>query len=797
MAVSQERRRLLGVGSLVLIGSSLLAVQLYDVYLDVTNGDSISSAVFQFTFPGLLTLVMIVAAIWLWYTGWPEERVVHIAKWSASAVIAATVLELWFIGTETLIQDGNTGQVAIAVTNTALIGFVAGGAIGLYSARQQEDQRQLEESEERYRSLTEDVLDSSDVGIWILDSDFRVVWVNEATEEYFGVDRKAVVGRDKRQLVDEQFKDRFEDPDRFATLVKATYANNTYEENFECHVVSDGQDRWLEHWSQPIESGLYSGGRIEHYTDITERKGSNQLLERRERTLRELHDVLLDRSTPFNARLEALLSLGKEMLDVDHAVYSQVANGEAIVKSVKSDIPDIDLEEGWAIAVEETYLSQVVESGNLQHVEHLSDEWPELTESNSYQQFGFEYYVGVPVYVEGVFEGVLAFSDPDPRPETAEWELALLDIMANSLSHEFEHLKHDQRQEKEIQETREQLESIVEDVEDYAIFRTDTEGYVEGWNRGAESIKGYTADEIVGKHISTFYPEEALEEGRPAALLEQAAAEGRAIDEGWRLRKDGSRFWANVHLTALRGDDGELRGYLKVTRDMTERRQHEQQIEHERERLEFMNRIIRHNLLNGMNVVHARAGLLEGHVDPDYETHRETVENRVDDMIDLIETMRAFMKAIVEGEEHEPEPVPLGEILEDEIMKASNAYDDAVYECDGIPAVDVMADDLLPEVFENLLTNAVQHNDKPKAIIHVDVRIGDDEAVVHVADNGPGIEDEILDAVFEKGRKGFDSPGTGFGLYLVREIIESYGGQVDAYNQEDGGAVFTVVLPRP
>ncbi|WP_435334151.1 PAS domain S-box protein [Haloarchaeobius sp. TZWWS8] len=795
MEVSEEQRRLLGVGSIVIVGIVLLVVQILDAYEWVLTGATVWAAALEFAFPGLLTIGLILAAVWVWFAGWPADRVTHIAKWGMGAVIATTILELWVLGTTAILRAGGTINFASDVTNTALIGLLAGSAIGLYSARQREDQRQLEESEERYRSLTEDVLDSSDVGIWILDDDFRVVWVNKATEEYFGIERQAVVGRDKRELIQKDIKHRFEDSDRFADLVLSTYEDNTYEEEFECHAV-DGADRWLEHWSQPIESGLYRGGRIEHYTDITERKQSNQLLERREATLRAVHDVLLDRSTPLEDRIDSLLRLGREMLGVEHAVFSQVADGEAIVRAVDTKLEDVDLERGWAISTEGTYAQKVVQTGEPQYVEHFAEQWPDMTDLRSYQQFGLEYYAGIPVYVDGELEGVLGFADPAPRDETAEWELALLEIMANSLGHELEHRKYEREQEQQIQEQRQQFESLVEDVEDYAIFRLDPNGKVESWNRGAEAIKEYTADEIIGKHVSTFYTDEDREAGRADVLLNRAAEEGRAVDEGWRVRKDGSHFWANVAITALTGDDDELWGYLKVTRDMTERRAQQQQIEHERERLEFMNRIIRHNLLNGMNVVHARAGLLQGHVDEEMATHLDTVENRVEDMIDLIETMRAFMKAIVEGEEHEPEPVPLGEVLEDEIMKASNAYDDAVYECEGIPAIDVLADDLLPEVFENLLTNAVQHNDKPTAIVHIDTEIGDDEVVVSVSDNGPGIDEEVMDAVFEKGRKGFDSPGTGFGLYLVREIIESYGGNVRVYNSEDGGAVFTIVLPR-
>jgi len=117
---------------------------------------------------------------------------------------------------------------------------------------------------------------------------------------------------------------------------------------------------------------------------------------------------------------------------------------------------------------------------------------------------------------------------------------------------------------------------LVQGVLDYGIFMLDPGGYITSWNAGAERIKGYRADEITGRHFSVFYPPEDIAARKPHRELEIAVAEGRLEDEGWRIRKDGRRFWANVVITALFDDTGELRGFGKVTRDMTERRAAEQ-----------------------------------------------------------------------------------------------------------------------------------------------------------------------------------------------------------------------------
>lgn len=121
--------------------------------------------------------------------------------------------------------------------------------------------------------------------------------------------------------------------------------------------------------------------------------------------------------------------------------------------------------------------------------------------------------------------------------------------------------------------TEDQFRLLVETVIDYAIFLLDADGRVETWNAGAERIKGYRAEEVVGRHFSLFYPSEDVKQGKPAAVLGEAVATGRAEDEGWRVRKDGSRFWGSVVITALHDADGRLIGFAKVTRDVTERRE--------------------------------------------------------------------------------------------------------------------------------------------------------------------------------------------------------------------------------
>ena len=191
--------------------------------------------------------------------------------------------------------------------------------------------------------------------------------------------------------------------------------------------------------------------------------------------------------------------------------------------------------------------------------------------------------------------------------------------------------------------SEERFRLLVESVRDYAIFMLDTDGIVRSWNAGAQAIKGYTADEIIGRHFSVFYTPQDREAGKPERGLRTAIAKGRVEDEGWRVRKDGSVFWADVVITAVRDRSGELIGFAKVTRDMTERRRFEE-LERSSQMMNEFLAMLAHELRNPLAPIRnaVTAMQLESLPSPTLRNCRDIIDRQlthvtrlVDDLLDI------------------------------------------------------------------------------------------------------------------------------------------------------------------
>jgi PAS domain S-box-containing protein len=359
--------------------------------------------------------------------------------------------------------------------------------------------------------------------------------------------------------------------------------------------------------------------------------------------------------------------------------------------------------------------------------------------------------------------------------------------------------------------SEERFRLLVKSVREYAIFMLDTQGNVASWNTGAQKNKGYQASEIIGKHFSVFYPPEVAAAGFPERELEQALREGSVENEGWRLRKDGSRFWASVVITALRDEHGQHVGFAKVTRDLTDKRR-VSALEDEGKRITTFLAMLGHELRNPLApIVNAVSIMrLEPRLPERLRTCRDIIDRQAQQLTRLIDDLLDVGR-ITSGKIHlAMRPVKLAGVLRDAMEAVAPLVQSKRHE----PTLVLPDEDVwvsgdrarLLQVFTNLLNNAAKFT-PAGGDIGLSLRRDGDRALVGVRDNGPGIAPKQIDDIFNLFVQGEREPqpahdglaysGLGLGLSLVRQIVARHHGDVGVYSsgQPGEGAEFVVRLP--
>jgi PAS domain S-box-containing protein len=355
----------------------------------------------------------------------------------------------------------------------------------------------------------------------------------------------------------------------------------------------------------------------------------------------------------------------------------------------------------------------------------------------------------------------------------------------------------------------ERFRRMVESVKDYAIFMLDPRGHVLTWSEGAERIKGYRADEIIGQHFSRFYPEPEASSGKCERELEIAVSEGRFEEEGWRIRKDGSRFWANVVITALRDPGGRLVGFTRVTRDLTHRRRQDEERlllaqaeESIRLRDEFLS-IASHELKTPLTALqlqlqnlHKKIAALDESLGPRIARAVRSGQR----LADLIEALLDVSRIATGRFELRRECFDLGVAAREVVERLNDtaAKEGCALLVEAGPDLVGAWDKLrVEQVLTNLLSNAIKYGAGNP--VRVEVSSDRADAVLEVTDGGPGVPEKDLQRIFgrfERASSMRNYGGLGLGLYVARQIIEAHGGTVSARNLPEGGARFVVRLPR-
>lgn len=370
-----------------------------------------------------------------------------------------------------------------------------------------------------------------------------------------------------------------------------------------------------------------------------------------------------------------------------------------------------------------------------------------------------------------------------------------------------------------LAESNERFQLLVNSANDYGIFMLDTEGRVLSWNEGAHHITGYEAEEIIGQHFSRFYPAEDIAAKKPQLELRLATETGRFEEESWRLRKDGSRFWASVIIAAVRDDQGQLRGFSKVTRDMTEKRKAEERDrllireQAAREQAENANKakdqflaVLSHELRTPINTIVGWAYLLKNGLldEPTMREACESIERSSKLQMRLIEDLLDVSRMLAEKLSIESTPVELGAIVAAAVSAARFSFQEKSLELtvQGCPPPLWVSGDAvrLEQVISNLLNNAIKFTPAGGRIA-VQLSGENGQAQIKISDSGVGISASAMPHIFEHFRQADSSAtrqrgGLGLGLSIVHHVVEAHGGSVVAQSPGEGqGATLIVGLP--
>jgi PAS domain S-box-containing protein len=361
------------------------------------------------------------------------------------------------------------------------------------------------------------------------------------------------------------------------------------------------------------------------------------------------------------------------------------------------------------------------------------------------------------------------------------------------------------------QESEASFRYLVETVKDYAIYFLNSQGYIASWNAGAERIKGYTAEEIIGKHFSRFYIDEDVECGHPDYELILAEAQGRYEEEGWRVRQDGSVFWANVVTISRRDRHGFLKGFCRIVHDVTMRKQAETEIRNalaqEKELNELKSRFISmtsHEFRTPLATILSSAELLEYYADklPEAEKNKlfRQIGTATKRMTQLLEDVLAINQAESGKLQFHPATLDLEKFCQNLVsemqLTAGNKHQIFFTNFGDCHHVS-MDEKILRHILSNLLSNAIKYSPKG-GIVKFDLDCNDREAIFQIQDSGIGIPPEDQAKLFEsfhRARNVGNISGTGLGLFIVKTMIDLHKGKISFHSQVGVGTTFTAIVP--
>ena len=633
------------------------------------------------------------------------------------------------------------------------------------------ERKERERELEQYEQIVENLPVA--VGETTTGEDVAFGSVNSAAVEIFDAESKAHL---KEHTIAETYVDD-EDRKRIRKMLRERGRIEGQEVKLE---TLSGDVFWASMTASAETSEDGEGRFIGIIENITERK-------HREQQLKQLHEAtqdLVGAESPEEVA-QCASAAADEILDIEtNGIHRYDESADALVpvavsersKKLLGTPPDISEGIAW----------EVYQSGETQVYDDVREADSVLNEDTEIRS-----ELLVPLGEYGVFlftsTTVGAFDDDDVR-------------VARILARNTEAVLAEQTKEQQLREHDRELlqaEALFENAQD-AFFVIDVDSddgeyRIERVNSAYESLtgldseetRGRTVEEIFGQEtgteIRTHY-EECVQRREPLSYVEQ-------IDV-----PEPDSYW-DSRIAPVIVDD-EVVQIVGATRDITAQKAYEQHLEEQRDGLELLNEMVRHDIRNDLQVIASYAELLATRVEEEDREYIERILNNAETAVELTRSARDLAGTMLQTQES-VEATPLRQTLLTQIDEIRTSYADAIVSVDGeIPNITVEADEMLPSVFRNIIKNAIQHNDKAEPEVTISVDYDDEEVNVAVIDNGPGIPDNQKEEVFGRGEKGLESEGTGIGLYLVNTLVGKYGGRVRVDDNEPEGTIVTVTLKR-
>ena len=374
----------------------------------------------------------------------------------------------------------------------------------------------------------------------------------------------------------------------------------------------------------------------------------------------------------------------------------------------------------------------------------------------------------------------------------------------------YYHFQKRKRAEIKIMHSEAQFRLLINSIKDLAIFMTDANGYILDWYQGGVNIKGYTKEEVIGKHIAIFYTPDQVEQNMPQKNLAMAAIDGTCETEGWRVRKNGSRFWADVLITAIYDKEGKVQGFTKVTRDFSLHKKAEEESRRALEKEKELNlmksnfvSIASHEFRTPLSTIVSSVALLEQYKTTETQDRRDKhilrIKSSVSDLVTLLEQFLSLEK-IEDGKV----------ILQKKMFNIKERIDSICAKMESVArpgqAIEYFHDgeeqifidtSFIDHIATNLISNAVKYSLDNKKISVV-TRVTKETVELKVKDEGIGISTEDQQHLFERFFRASNTgniKGTGLGLHIVKRYVDLIGGTISVKTEEGKGSEFTVVLP--